>query len=213
MSVQLKICGMRDPENIMEVARLRPFMMGFIFHPGSTRFVGNDFNLPQNFPSEIGRVGVFVNASAPEVLRQAERLRLDFVQLHGSETVQACCELKYHNIKIIKAFSIGTSFDFEVTKFYLDAVDCFLFDTKGVNPGGNGVPFDWSLLSRYRDLKPYFLSGGISPENVKGVFDIDDSRLIAIDVNSGAETSPGVKDPQKVKRIIDVLNPKKSHEI
>jgi len=199
---------MRDHENIMNVAEVAPDFMGFIFYPLSPRYVGTDFTIPPDFPSDM-RVGVFVNESVESILFQAERHDLDFVQLHGSETVKECWEIKRHNIKIIKAFAIDTFFDFEVPKFYLDDVDYFLFDTKGKKPGGNAETFDWSLLDQYRDEKPYFLSGGISPENVAEAVSINDPRLVALDVNSGVELHPGVKDPGKIKRVKDVLNQQK----
>jgi phosphoribosylanthranilate isomerase len=205
LDIKLKICGMRDHENIMKVASFRPDFMGFIFYAKSPRYVGEDFVLPSEFPSTIGKVGVFVNETTDNILRIAESLKLQFIQLHGSETPQQCNEIKSHNYQIIKAFSVDNSFDFGSTKFYLAAVDFFLFDTKGKYYGGNAQTFDWSVLDNYREDVPFFLSGGLSLENVQEAMAVNHPKLYALDVNSGIETRPGVKDIDKTKAVKDII--------
>ncbi len=205
MKVKFKICGMKDHDNIMKVASFRPDFMGFIFYPKSPRYVGEGFVLPAEFPSTIGKVGVFVNETTDNILRVAAALKLQFIQLHGSESPQQCSEIRSHKYLIIKAFSVDNSFDFGSAKFYLGAVDFFLFDTKGQHYGGNARTFDWSVLDNYHDDVPFFLSGGLSPENVEKAIAISHPKLYALDVNSGIETEPGMKDIGKIKAVKDVI--------
>jgi phosphoribosylanthranilate isomerase len=203
--IKLKICGMRDAENIMQVAALSPDYMGFIFYPKSPRYVGEDFKIPALFPTNIIRVGVFVNESTKVMLQLAKLHKLDFLQLHGSESVQQCKELRNNNIKIIKVLSIDEQTDLELTKLYSAAVDYMLFDTKGKFYGGNAETFRWQRLEQYDQHLPFFLSGGLTPENIKGLTALNNMNLYAIDVNSGAEISPGLKDIQKIEKIKDSL--------
>jgi phosphoribosylanthranilate isomerase len=203
--LKLKVCGMRDHENIMRLAALRPDFMGFILYKNSPRYVGADFMLPSDFPASIKRVGVFVNESTDEILKVAARLKLDSIQLHGLETVKQCYELRSHNYKIIKALSLDNSFDFTSAKFYLAAVDFLLFDTKGVNPGGNGQAFDWAILKNYDLDIPYFLSGGLTVDNISSAIEINDPRLYALDINSGVEDSPALKNLNKIQAVKDII--------
>ena len=129
MNPKLKICGMRDSQNISDIAALLPDYMGFIFYAGSKRFVGNDFSIPTDFPSTIKRVGVFVNEKPEVMLKVIKEHKLDYVQLHSDESVVQCQELKENNVPIIKVFSIDNNFDFSVTKLFQPFVDFFLFDT------------------------------------------------------------------------------------
>ncbi len=202
--IKLKICGMRKQENILDVAGLNPDYMGFIFYEGSKRFVGNNFSLPILFPSSVQRIGVFVNATTQEILRLADKHTLDFVQLHGTEPVEQCTELREKGLNIIKAFGIGDGFDFEIVSPYKKIVDYFLFDTKGKNFGGNGAVFDWATLRKYDQSVPFFLSGGISPLNIKGVSALEGMNLHAVDVNSGVESEAGIKDVELVRRLMDL---------
>jgi len=192
---------MRNPENIMDVAALRPQYLGFIFYPASPRFVGDDFSIPTNLPSSIKRVGVFVSASNTVIMKKAKALKLDLVQLHGNETPAQCAELKAAGLSVIKVFSIDDDFNFDVTKPYKGAVTYFLFDTKGKYYGGNAKTFNWNVLAKYDQEVPFFLSGGLSPENVHSLGDVTSMNLHALDLNSGVEISPGIKDLEKVKTI------------
>lgn len=205
MNLKVKICGMRDLANIAEVTALQPDYIGFIFYDKSPRYVGEDFEMP-TIPTSIGRVGVFVNEQTEKILNKLEQHRLDFVQLHGDESVGQCQELKSNGIKIIKAFSIDKDFDFNSIELYGDYVSYFLFDTKGRYFGGNATTFDWSLLEKYNQLIPFFLSGGISPENVKAIKKISNLNVYALDANSGVEISPGVKDGIKIKELKRVVS-------
>lgn len=203
--IPVKICGMRDADNIRMVATFKPDYMGFIFYPESPRFVGVDFKLPQGLPSSIQRVGVFVNEATEKISTTAKAIGLDAVQLHGNETVEQCEVLKESGLTLIKVFSVAYGFDFNVTKPYIPLVDYFLFDTKGKYYGGNATAFDWEILKRYDQEIPFFLSGGISPENLEGVSSIKGLNLHALDINSGVEEKPGIKSLEKLTTLFNRL--------
>lgn len=210
MSLQLKICGMRDPDNIAEVSALEPEYMGFIFYPGSSRFVEGE--LPQ-LPRGIRKTGVFVNATAQQVRETVEKYGLDAVQLHGEESPAFCRELRVcfgersASPEIIKVFSVGESFDFTELQPYEAFVDLFLFDTLGKQKGGNGVPFNWDILKGYPSATPFFLSGGIGPDALPAIRELQQyfnrshrpSVLKGIDVNSRFETAPALKNSNELK--------------
>lgn len=196
---------MRDPANMADVGLLQPDYMGFIFYPKSPRYVGDHLEIPDDFPTNIIRVGVFVNESTEVIERLAARYNFHFLQLHGAETVKQCEELKGRNFKIIKAFSIDDSFDFEATKYYSAATDFYLFDTKGKYHGGNATAFNWSMLKQYDQHKPFFLSGGLSMANIASVSDLMKMNIHALDVNSGVENSPALKDLAKVREVVKLI--------
>ena len=203
--VKLKICGMREKDNILQIAALHPDYMGFIFYEKSPRYVGEEFEIPAGFSSEIEKVGVFVNASNEVMVVKAKRYGLDYLQLHGHESVEQVAALKQLGLKVIKVFSVDENFDFTATIPYQDHVSFFLFDTKGKYYGGNATVFDWRCLQRYNQQVPFFLSGGLSPENVTGISDLQGMNIHALDVNSGVELSPGLKDADKINSLKKVL--------
>lgn len=206
MVIQIKICGMKFPDNISEIALLKPNYLGFIFYGKSPRNFEN--NIP-NFPKSIKKVGVFVNASLEEIEDTVHKYQLDFVQLHGDESPEFCEIIENKISKVIKAFSIDKDFNFNQLHYYINTCSYFLFDTKGINYGGNGLTFDWSILEDYHLDKPYFLSGGIGTENIEKVklfLDKEYSKnCIAIDCNSKLETSPGLKSTEKTKQLINAF--------
>jgi phosphoribosylanthranilate isomerase len=202
MKVRVKVCGMREAENVLGVTALQPDYMGFIFYEKSPRFVGQSFQLPPSFPAAIKKVGVFVNETPEKMLAIAESLKLDFLQLHGNEPVEVCAAVKRAGLGVIKAFSVDDDFDFAVTKPYQSSVDFFLFDTKGKYYGGNAQTFDWSVLKRYDQQVPFFLSGGITPDNVINIAALKDMNLHALDVNSGVEIQPALKSIDKLNTLI-----------
>ena len=204
MNVKLKICGMRDAANIASIAALQPDYIGFIFYGKSPRYVSEDFKLPR-IDSGIRKVGVFVNEQTGSILRKVEQYKLDFVQLHGNESIEQCAELS-QKVDVIKAFSIAETFDFNALKPFENHVTYFLFDTKGRYFGGNAKAFDWNLLKKYNQHVPFFLSGGITPENVSDVDGLRNLNIRAIDVNSGVEDAPGIKNSTKIKTIKSVLH-------
>jgi len=196
--MKLKICGMKYHDNILEVSQLLPDYMGFIFWEKSSRFF--DGELPE-LPQSIQKVGVFVDASLEEILSKIENYDLNVVQLHGNETVAFCESLKNKKVKIIKVFSVNDDFDFSILEPFETFCDYFLFDTKGKLPGGNGIVFDWKVLEKYPSTKPFFLSGGISIEEIASVKQLlkTDLPIHAIDINSKFEIEPGLKNIQLLK--------------
>jgi phosphoribosylanthranilate isomerase len=203
--IKLKVCGMRDRENIMQVAAFLPDFMGFIFYPESPRFVGENFHIPDALPKEIKKVGVFVNESTRNMLAAAEKHQLDFLQLHGKESPEQCFELRRNKLKVIKVFAVDETTDFETTRSYTQVSDYFLFDTKGKYFGGNAQTFDWRLLDRYDQQVPFFLSGGLSSLNIGSAIALPAPNLYAVDVNSGIEAGPAVKDINKLKDVKKIL--------
>lgn len=201
-NMAIKVCGMRDHQNIMQVASLSPQYLGFIFYPHTPRFVGWDFIVPHDLPATIKRVGVFVNESSEVIVTKAKALGLDLIQLHGNESVIQCEELKSTGLNVIKVFSVDDNFDFDTTDPFKKVVDYFLFDTKGKYYGGNARTFNWSVLNKYKQEVPFFLSGGLSPENTGNLAEILKMNLHALDLNSGVESSPGIKNPEKIKAVI-----------
>lgn len=209
--MKVKVCGMREPENIRQVAALQPDFMGFIFYGESKRFVGDNFSaeLLASLPASIQKIGVFVNEQQDIIKEKAALYNLDLVQLHGSETPRQCQELQEAGIKVIKAFSIDDGFSFQNTLLYERYCDYFLFDTRGKQYGGNGVVFDWELLKDYIADKPYFLSGGLTLENLQSrEFEKLRPKPFAVDVNSGFEQEPGLKNVEQLKQLLGELKDK-----
>lgn len=205
LGIKLKICGMVYPANIIEVAALRPDYMGFIFFNGSPRFVGRDFVIPDTFGHDIKRVGVFVNATTEDMVRLAATHRLDYLQLHGNELPEQCDHLKQAGLGVIKAFPISSTFDFSDVENYEKVSDYFLFDTAGKQYGGTGNRFDWQVLSKYSQRVPFFLSGGITPDNVLEWKSLSTMNIHALDINSGVEDKPGMKSITSIDRLINNL--------
>lgn len=201
--MHLKVCGMRDFKNITEVAALNPKYMGFIFYEKSMRFAGHDFVMPE-LPPEIFRVGVFVNNSTEYILEKVKKYNLDFVQLHGDETIRQC-EILSESVKIIKAFGVDENFDFSRIRNFISHCSYFLFDTKSLSFGGTGKSFPWSILKKFNNELPFFLSGGISPENINDALLIKNMNIHAIDINSRFETEPGIKNIEMIKQIKNVI--------
>ncbi|MBC9796518.1 phosphoribosylanthranilate isomerase [Sinomicrobium sp. FJxs] len=202
---------MKYPDNMLAVAALQPDYMGFIFYDRSPRyFEGEMPKLPG-----IKKTGVFVKAPVNDILVKVRQHHLQAVQLHGGESAEFCRELALalsgdtfqSKVELIKVFSMLDTFDFEQLKPFEDTADYFLFDTKGKLPGGNGYTFDWRVLKNYPSKKPFFLSGGIGPEEADKVLAFlenqPDNRgtdyCYAIDVNSRFEIEPGLKNTEKLK--------------
>ena len=209
--MKLKICGMRDEENIRQVAACSPDFMGFIFYPGSPRYVSNDFKIPSDFSNSVERVGVFVAESTDSMVKLAKLHKLSFIQLHGGEPAAQCKELKQQGFGVIKVFSMADAFDFQVLKNFVPVVDYFLFDTKSIMHGGSGKTFDWSLLNRYTEDVPFFLSGGLTLQNVDSALNLENKKLAGLDINSGLELKPGLKDVSRVRDLIVKLKDHNNH--
>ena len=207
--MKIKVCGMRDKANLAELIELKPDFIGFIFYDKSPRYVGDllDEKLVRSISKPIKKVGVFVNSNPDYILRIAKKYDLQYVQLHGHETPDFCRNLKSRGVNVIKAFSIDETFNFASLNNYKPHCDYFLFDAKGSDPGGNGIAFDWDILKRYQDReKSFFLSGGLSLENIAQVKELG-IKIYGLDVNSKFEIAPAVKDIEKLRQLIDIVRP------
>ncbi len=206
--MKIKICGMKFSDNIQEVAALQPDFLGFIFYKKSLRYF--DGSIP-NISKSIQKVGIFVDENPENVLEIAKKHHLNYLQLHGTETPEYCKKLQ-ENYKIIKAFAIDSTFNFNILKEYETICDYFLFDTKGTNHGGNGKLFDWSILEKYTSQKPYFLSGGISINEVEAIQNLK-TKPFAIDINSKFEIEPALKNKDSISKFIKKLNSKYMYQV
>lgn len=194
--MKIKVCGMKDPHNIEELAKLPIDYMGFIFYGKSARYIDDlQPKVLNKLPATIDRVGVFVDEALNTVINQIEKYGLNVVQLHGNESPEycsQCCNLT--DVEVIKVFNISSVSDFEQVRRYENICDYFLFDTKTSQHGGSGQKFDWNLLKQYRGETPFFLSGGISSDDADSIKSIMHPKLYGIDLNSCFETEPGMKD-------------------
>ena len=193
----IKVCGMREADNIREVEMLGIDMMGFIFWPKSSRFASQR---PDYLPKNVKRVGVFVDEDPEQVKRLADDYDLDYIQLHGQESPSYIFQLG--GLHIIKVFNISTAEDLLQAQPYEGIVDYFLFDAKGKSVGGNGEKFNWEVLSAYNGSTPFLLSGGIGPDDATNVKAFHHPKCIGIDLNSCFELSPGLKDINKLKEFL-----------
>ena len=201
-SLKIKVCGMKYYHNIRQLLIHKPDFIGFIFYKFSKRFL-DDVKI-FDFIKQINsyKVGVFVDEDDKIIIDLYERLHLDFVQLHGSESPSFCRKLKDKNINIIKSFLIDDNFDFSDTHLYENIADYLLFDTKGIGYGGTGKKFNWSKLDQYDGKTSFFLSGGIDLNDCIGIKNIKNPKLMGVDINSRFEILPALKDIDKIQRFI-----------
>ena len=200
--LKLKVCGLREEENLKQVMKIPPDLIGLIFHPDSPRFVeqGASPAFFRGLPPSVRKVGVFVNASSALIMEKMSDYLLDVVQLHGDESPEDCQRLRDSGIEVIKVFRIVDTLPLADLEHYADCCDYFLFDTAGKSYGGNGVSFDWELLKAYSLDIPYFLSGGISPEDGARIKELQLPGMIGVDINSRFEDRPGLKNIQAIRR-------------
>lgn len=202
--LRIKVCGMKFTQNREEVENLGVDFLGYIFFPNSKRYVGENSESGL-FASNKLKVGVFVNESVFEILGLAKNLGLDYIQLHGNENPKTCQILKKQGLKIIKVFSVNEAFNFSETNPYEKVSDFFLFDTKTKLPGGSGKKFNWKILEKYTGHTPFFLSGGISPNDIDNIREITHPKFTGVDLNSGFEDEPGLKNIEKLKLFIEEI--------
>lgn len=205
----IKVCGMREPENISQVAETEIDWMGFIFYARSPRFVGDISSDGMNAGRAVHeppvRVGVFVDATLEYMMEMGNKYALGYLQLHGNESPDTCYALQKRGYAVIKAFSIADEDDLKQTVDYEGRADYFLFDTKCSGYGGSGKQFDWSVLTAYTGQTPFLLSGGINPDSVEVIRNFHHPKLAGLDLNSGFEITPGIKDTEKLKTFIDKI--------
>lgn len=216
--MKVKVCGMRDQENISDLIALPIDMIGFIFYPKSKRFVGDNKGLDkwvvkhkEDF-EEIQKVGVFVNAELEAILNAVHDYQLDFVQLHGTESPEYCAEITslwrvstLRKAKLIKAFQVDDDFDFTSTEPYSAFCSYFIFDTKGKDFGGNGITFNWEVLDNYNGVTPFLLSGGIDLGMEDEIRSLTHPQLVGVDINSKFENEPALKDITKVNLFLQKI--------
>ena len=203
--MKIKVCGLKYPDNIAEVTGLKPDYVGFICYAPSPRYATElNTEILDALPGTIYKTAVFVNEDAETIIKLVDNYNFDAVQLHGNESPEFCKQFK-DKVTVIKAFGIGDGFDFERLNQFADSVDYFLFDTKTDKHGGSGLIFDWSLLDNYTLDIPFFLSGGLSPENLEQVKAIKHPQFYGVDLNSKFELEPGLKDINKLKEAFELL--------
>jgi len=196
---------MREEENIRQLCQLPIHFIGFIFYPKSLRYAGEmPVEVTRCIPEHIKKVGVFVDAPLDEVQSVFERHRLDLVQLHGTESPEFCYALKRQGIPVVKSFAAVENVLLQCAS-YQQVCDYMLFDTPTIQHGGSGKKFDWSLLQNRQLPLPFFLSGGIGPDDAGQIKQFCHPQLFAVDVNSRFEIQPGLKDIDLLKRFIEQL--------
>lgn len=217
--MKVKVCGLREPDNVKEILDLGVDYLGFIFYEKSNRYVGNTELAGWIAKNEalfngVAKVGVFVNAEVDTILNSVHDYQLDYVQLHGDESPGYCRELQLlwsvstlRTAKLVKAFSVGPDFDWAATEPYADSCDFFIFDTGGqAEHGGTGVKWNWSLLDAYQGKTPFLLSGGIGPQDARRVQLVDHPAFAGVDLNSRFEVVPGRKDAESLGKFLAELS-------
>ncbi len=218
-SPELKVCGLTKPDQIQELIAMNIDFLGFIFYEKSPRYVLNHLSLEDIAQiNHQGKVGVFVNEKIQTIVEIAEKTKLNLIQLHGDEDDPFIIELKKQlnpDVKIIKVIRIGNdilenknrisqTFSHQPTSKNLQPIAYYLFDTDSKAFGGTGQQFDWNVLNEFEIPLPYFLSGGISEENIKNIDSLH-QKPFAIDINSKFETAPGNKNIDRIKKFKTII--------
>jgi phosphoribosylanthranilate isomerase len=211
--MKIKVCGLRDVDNIKAVTALKPDYVGFICYDRSPRFV-SDIAVADldNLSADIYKTAVLVNESKEKVEELISNYRFNAIQLHGNESPEFANSFR-DRVVVFKAFGLNEDFDFSQLNNYVNKVDYFLFDTKTVIHGGSGKTFNWAILNNYKLDVPFFLSGGLSLDNLAEVKNITHPQFYGVDLNSKFETAPGVKDIEKLKQAFDMIKQFTTHEI
>nr|WP_297003121.1 phosphoribosylanthranilate isomerase [Prevotella sp.] len=220
----IKVCGMRDADNIRDISALGVDMIGLIFYPPSPRYVqqfSSGAGIIPDYAPDMGktplRVGVFVDDMPQNIVTRVYNYKLDYIQLHGNEPRETLENLRATidpdikpKIKIIKAISVSSAEDIKKYKEYVGAADLFLFDTKCKTVGGSGEQFDWQVLQAYDGDVPFLLSGGIGPDDAERIKNFHHPKCIGIDLNSKFEIEPALKDVEKLKQFLVKVKSKKA---
>ena len=202
--LKIKICGMREPQNITEVNTLNPDYVGFIFYPDSPRNMDKN---PDAIPeTRAKRVGVFVNSDIERIIKKAREFKLNTIQLHGNETPEMCASITELGYEVFKAFKIDGNTDAKHIEPYKNTCSAFLFDTKTSKHGGSGKKFDWKQLDKIADIGNFFLSGGINADDADAILDLNHKNLIGIDINSKFELKPGLKNVDLLRGFLASFN-------
>jgi phosphoribosylanthranilate isomerase len=197
--IEIKVCGIRDPQNLEQLCILDPEFVGFIFYPRSLRYVGDRpdpalFDIPG---PAIKKVGVFVDEELIRVREAIDQYGLEAVQLHGNESVEYCRQLSPAPVEVIKM--LDPEGPAKALERYAEVVDILLFDSAGAGSGGTGQKFNWDVLEELPSSVPFLLSGGIGPGDAGALGSLDLPGMRGVDVNSRFELSPGMKDIESLK--------------
>lgn len=210
MKAETKICGLSDAETLNAAVRGGAAYVGWMFFPPSPRFVRPEQAAPlvRSVPQQVKSVGVFVDPDDGLLERILREVPLDMLQLHGDEPVERVAEVKARTgLPVMKVFKIAEESDFKPARRYEDVADFLMFDAKppkdATRPGGNAIAFDWTLLRGQSWTKPWFLAGGLTPDNVAGAVKMTGARLV--DTSSGVEDAPGRKSAEKIRRFLSAL--------
>jgi len=211
--IRVKVCGMTQAEQVHQLDEMGVEFCGFIFYPRSPRYIHKHMSAAdiKAVRGKINKVGVFVNTPAEEILKKVNDCGLYLVQLHGDETPRECEKISNY-ITVIKAFRLSEldNIQWKVREYY-DVADMFMFDTEGSGYGGTGKKFDWNVLNELDIRKPFFLSGGIEPGDARKLREFSGKQvakdLFAVDINSRFETTPGVKNMEKIRLFLQELRP------
>lgn len=201
--VKIKICGITNKIDAIEAAKLGTDMLGFVFYKKSKRHVEPKIvrDIANELPPFMGKVGVFVDEDRKKVLEIAEDASLDILQFHGDESPDYCALFR-DSYKVIKAFRIKNRTSLKDINNY--DVDYYMLDTHSESEkGGTGKSFDWKIIENFEFLKPVILSGGLTPANVESA--VKKVSPWGVDVSSGVEKAPGKKDPEKMKKIVEIV--------
>jgi len=198
--MKLKVCGLREPQNIEQICQLDIHYVGFHFHKASPEFIGDriSFDFVRSLPKHIRKAGVFADQDSYAIFSAVARYDLDLVQLQGKESPAFCRELRPY-VKVAKAFEVSDHFNVEILERYIPHVDYFLFD---VNTNGS---FPDEVLQRYPYEVPFFLRGAISGASLPSVGKLRCSRLFGLDLSTGPGPEVGLSDPSAIRAFIDRL--------
>lgn len=211
MTVAVKICGLSTPDAIAQAVAGGADFVGFVFYPPSPRNLTPDQAQPlaSLVPEGVKKVALTVDADDGLLAAIVEAIDPDYIQCHGRETPERIAAIrKRFGVPVIKAIKLRESGDLAQAQPYEGIADMILFDAKAPDdatdalPGGNGVPFDWRLLAGRRSAVPWMLSGGLDPDNVAAAIAVTGAAII--DVSSGVESRPGIKDGGKIRRFLSV---------
>ncbi|MDR2498044.1 MAG: phosphoribosylanthranilate isomerase [Tannerellaceae bacterium] len=202
----IKVCGLKYPDNIADLASVDVDMLGFIFYDKSPRYCKPEAHI-SSVKHKL-RVGVFVNSSFDEITDIVSVCGLNAVQLHGEEAPDLCRKLADRRLVVIKALPASSANDLQKAEAYIGAVDYILFDTPCEAFGGSGLSFDHSILLSYASAIPFLLSGGLRPDSLEGIrafMRIAPPTFAGIDLNSGFEIEPGLKNIAALQRFVSIL--------
>lgn len=210
MDTRVKICGLTTPETIAAAVDAGAQYLGFNFFPKSPRFADPALtrSLALEVPVGVAKVGLFVNPTDDDLNRYLDVAPLDFIQLHGSEGLERVTEVRERfGLPVIKAVGVSGPADIQALDAYGLVADQLLVDTKApkgaVLPGGNGVSFDWRLISKRGWNAPWMLAGGLTRDNVVSAIQMTGAKQV--DLSSGVESAPGVKDPVMMRAFIETI--------